>query len=272
MKKIKSIIVLVALIIPVWTFMVYFYFGLPEGGLVRDTGSLIGYRVPVIRNLFTRSLLLSDELIIFLLQIFDRGWVVYFSEEEITSLQQVLNRVSAKDKLTSDEAFKLGQIWKKINDQRPWLPTLEYSIHPWVKTADRLRHLRSQSWKILIEMAKHRVSVVVTVNPSDYRIWQIEFHDEVAFMVTLDRIKIIAPSNKILYLAVDSDISNSYLMREESLGEYVPISEISRELAPMTLSGDVDDVSDIQFTFRNGITQTTFAPRAIRFIDERDKI
>jgi len=272
MKKIKWLIFIAASIVLIWPLAAYYYFGFPEEGIVRDFIGIVGKRVPIINRVSNRILMWLDPLVFNVFRLAYRGQAVYFSLDEISILKQALGQISKNQEFSSGNITGLQKIWGRINDKRLWLSELGTVDHSWVEIAGDLSQVKIKSRRLLTEMKKHRVSVVVTVDPVQRNIWRITFHQEVMFPVLLEEMKIISVSNKIIYLGGENETRGQKLTEIDSSGEYKLEIEPIEKLMPLKLSGELDNISDIQFTFRNMISQEIFAPRAVRFIDANDQI
>lgn len=243
----------------------FFYFSLSEECLIRSAGAVIGRRLPWARFALNKLLLLPDETVLFSLKLFNPKEIVFFSEEEVVNLQSLLKDTDHGE-FDSTELAILKAMWGKISDRRFWLPQPENSRELWLKSAGELRRLKSQNSKLLTEMTKRRVSVLIIREIKDRRVCGIEFQNEVMFPVRLTEIKIIADSQKSYYLIVKGK-SQPLRFAEGLVGEYSFSGEDIDEHTGMSLMGDISDIDDIQFTFRNEITSEIFTPRAVRFID-----
>lgn len=254
MKNLGRTFFIAAAVILVWAWGGYFYFRLPEGSLFRDSMDAAGKLISGSSYVSERLLKLSDPLVSFAIRWIYGGSANYFSADEISVLKQSLAQTTSEGKLPKDNAERLRDIWEKVNSQGVWLPESDGS-RVWIEAAGELSRLKKESGRLMTEMEKHRVSAVITVDPVDSNIWHIDFHDEVIFPVSLADVKVISATESKIYITNEDGIERRSL----------------ENLSPLRLSGEVKDILDIQFTFRNMISQTLFAPRAVRFIDANDR-
>lgn len=272
MKKIKWLIFSTASVVLIWPLAAYYYFGFPEGGIVRDSIGMVGKRVPIINSVSNRLLILLNPLIFNVFRLIYRDQAVYFSLDEISILKQVLEQISIGQKFSSESIAGLKKIWGRINDQRLWLPESGVADHSWVEISGDLYQLKIKSQQLLTEMEKDMVSVVVTIDSVNRNVWHINFHNEVIFPVLLDDVIIISAANRVIYLGGEDQFNSRQLVKGDSPSEYKLDIEKNRDLSPIKITGELNDISDIQFMFVNTISQVKFAPRAVRFIDANDQL
>lgn len=251
MKNFGRAFFIAVAVILVWDSGGYFYFGSAEGSFLRDSIDAVGELIPGSAHVSNRLLAWPDSLAA---PVF--GWIYgsranYFTADEISVLKQSLAEAASGKKLSGENAEGLGNIWEKVNSQGVWLPE-PGEERLWIETAGELSRLKKESGRLMTEMEKHRVSAMITVDPADSNIWHIDFHDEVIFPVSLIDLQVISPPESKIHIADEDGILEN--------------------LSPLKLTGELDGISDIQFSFLNTISNTTFLPRAVHFIDENDKI
>ena len=143
-----------------------------------------------------------------------------------------------------------------------WLPTQKGNSIAWFEAIFRLKQLRKQAEVIPLEIQKNWVSVIVEIQPN---YWRLNFIQEDLIPADIDTIKIQTKTPADLLIVDQAGRRIEFESQADNL--YFSTKRYVFSPQPLILTGNLDQIINLDVILKNQVSNQTFSPRAIRFIN-----